>query len=362
MIKNLLSKVHKRYFDGQLPVEQQAYMIFFLGATVVSFFAAVTHTLLGKGTWGLIFQWIYVVICLVLLFLPRRIHLAFSKGLLLFTAFIYLPVLYFQTAGYDGTTLMFAPLTTFMIAILFRGRLRMALTVLNLGIHVTCCLIQYSFPHLVAQHASAQDKLVDRVVLLTLALASLFVLSRYVIAAARQEELRTKSLLAELEEVSKRDALTGIHNRRYLSETLTRTMESGYRTERPIHFMMLDLDHFKDVNDTYGHGFGDEVLIATAAAINQSLRKSDTLARFGGEEFAVILYGAKDSVALDIAERIRQSVGSLRFRGNVAITISAGLTKLTPEDTQESFVERADQQLYRAKHEGRNRMCHVGLE
>ena len=121
---------------------------------------------------------------------------------------------------------------------------------------------------------------------------------------------------------------------------------------------MMDIDRFKNLNDTYGHGFGDEVLIAVSKTISGVLRESDILARYGGEEFAIVIYGAENATVLQISERICASVRRLRFRYDVKVSISVGLIKAMPGETQEEIYHRADKQLYRAKNEGRDRICY----
>lgn len=164
-----------------------------------------------------------------------------------------------------------------------------------------------------------------------------------------------------IEENAKVDSLTGLHNRRWLEEMYTREINRSNAGNFRLSAVMMDIDHFKRVNDTYGHLAGDQVLIAVAGAITYSLRPSDMPVRYGGEEFSVFLPGTSTENARIIAERLRKAVEKLRIPlpdGQVIpVTISLGFTERQDGDTVRSIIERADQALYNAKQNGRNRAC-----
>lgn len=164
-------------------------------------------------------------------------------------------------------------------------------------------------------------------------------------------------------ELSSRDALTGLANRRQFEVTIAREIDRVARAGEPALVLMADIDHFKVVNDTFGHPAGDQVLKAVAAALQDCVRPMDTVARYGGEEFAIILPNCPPAFGHLVAERIRSKVS--RRPVNVApgvdvpVTISIG-GAFAPQWVRSSaplWIERADRQLYRAKAEGRNRVC-----
>jgi len=164
-------------------------------------------------------------------------------------------------------------------------------------------------------------------------------------------------------ELSSRDPLTGLANRRHFELTLASEVDRVARAGEPAMVLMIDIDHFKRVNDAHGHQAGDLVLKAVGAALGECIRPMDTVARFGGEEFSMILPNCAPSYGQTVAERIRSHVGSLTIPiGNgdeVSVTVSIG-GAFAPQWVRSSallWVERADQQLYRAKSEGRNRAC-----
>lgn len=164
-------------------------------------------------------------------------------------------------------------------------------------------------------------------------------------------------------ELSQRDPLTGLANRRQFLTIQERTIEMVARSGESALLLMLDIDHFKKINDTYGHLAGDQVLRSVAEALSKCVRPMDTVARYGGEEFAIILPNCHSAYGALVAERIRTTVESLEVEiapgQSIRVTISIG-GAFAPEwvrSTSTLWTERADMQLYQAKHQGRNHVC-----
>ena len=172
-----------------------------------------------------------------------------------------------------------------------------------------------------------------------------------------------QGVIDSLCELSLKDPLTGLANRRYFRSAIDRTIDMVARSGDPALLLMLDIDHFKKVNDTYGHQAGDRVLQAVAKALTKCVRPMDTVARYGGEEFVAILPNCHAYFGEAVAERIRLTIQDMPVEvapGTVIrITISIG-GAYAPEwvrSTAALWTDRADVQLYRAKAEGRNRVC-----
>lgn len=164
-------------------------------------------------------------------------------------------------------------------------------------------------------------------------------------------------------ELSLKDPLTGLANRRHFHAVLAREIDIVARSGNPALLLALDIDHFKQVNDTHGHMAGDTVLQAVAHCIASCVRPQDTVARIGGEEFAVVLPDCQVSYGEAVAERIRQSLASLSIpvtptlHLQITMSIGGAFAPVWVRSTADLWTERADVQLYRAKAEGRNRVC-----
>lgn len=173
------------------------------------------------------------------------------------------------------------------------------------------------------------------------------------------ERIRLEERVAQLEKMSTLDPLTGVPNRRYLDAKLTNRLTEMNRYGWPFGVMMIDIDHFKKVNDEYGHGVGDEILKMVAMTLAKNLRPFDSVGRWGGEEFLAIVTNVDHDHLAMLGERLRHLVqqSTKRMKGSeVSVTISVGITNAVPDDTQESLIRRADTLLYRSKNQGRNRV------
>jgi diguanylate cyclase (GGDEF)-like protein len=172
-----------------------------------------------------------------------------------------------------------------------------------------------------------------------------------------------QQLIDGLCELSQRDPLTGLANQRHFRAVLTREIEIVARSGNSALLLMLDIDHFKKVNDTHGHLTGDKVLQAVARCISACVRPQDTVTRYGGEEFAIVMPDCQAAYGEAVAERIRQSVASLCIPVSPSLTlqittsIGGAFAPVWVRSTADLWIERADTQLYLAKAQGRDRVC-----
>ena len=171
---------------------------------------------------------------------------------------------------------------------------------------------------------------------------------------------KIKEYARQMELLAQTDVLTGIHNRRYLMEHGDILFKTAKRYNKPLSVMLIDIDHFKQVNDTYGHGVGDEVLKQVSASTQKQLREIDLFGRIGGEEFAVVLPEVALEGASESASRICKFLSGLDIKVDgttIRVTVSIGVTSLGPDDgTFEEVMKRSDDNLYGAKEGGRNRV------
>lgn len=186
--------------------------------------------------------------------------------------------------------------------------------------------------------------------------------------ALGEREARLVATNRELEELAVTDPLTGMRNARYFHARLAEEQAERERTGRPLALAIIDLDHFKRVNDTYGHPVGDDVLANVARAIASVTRHGETAARIGGEEFALLLPGSTGAAAREAADRVRNAIGAMstpvpdQVGVTIRVTASAGVASTAdlPDADIHALYTAADDALYRAKAEGRNRTVVAG--
>ena len=171
--------------------------------------------------------------------------------------------------------------------------------------------------------------------------------------------IQNARLHSQVEKLAITDALTGLYNRAFFTRELTGEFRRAVTEDRPLSVLLCDIDFFKRVNDTYGHGVGDDVLKRVSEVLKGGTRDFDVVARYGGEEFIILLRGAPNDIAARVAERLRGAIEKARYdTEGLTVTASFGLCSYTPEFTDaDAVIKRADDELYRAKDGGRNRVC-----
>ena len=224
-----------------------------------------------------------------------------------------------------------------MIAVtFFLVRLRVALVINVLSIIVTLGILAIVMP------------ISDRFVSITVTLVLVCVFG-YAFSARSDYHENMLKKLATL------DGLTGVGNRRLMDEKIEHVITEHHNTQKPYAMIMLDLDHFKKVNDTYGHALGDKALIDFSAIVTAQLGDTDNFYRFGGEEFVIITEDKSIGKVALFAEKIRQEIEkNLRVNNEKTVTVSIGVSEFIQEDCVKSWLNRADEALYKAKHTTRN--------
>jgi diguanylate cyclase (GGDEF)-like protein len=178
---------------------------------------------------------------------------------------------------------------------------------------------------------------------------------------AAKPVIESQILMGKLRDTSLRDGMTGLYNRRFLEEVIDKIMSQANRNKETYSVLMLDVDFFKMVNDTYGHDVGDKVIVALAKVLKSSIRESDLAIRYGGEEFVILLSNATDEGTMQVANKIHSGFAALSFdvgsSETLKKTISIGISKFpTDGDTIWKCIKYADTALYEAKNTGRNKI------
>ncbi|WP_374567709.1 GGDEF domain-containing protein [Ideonella sp.] len=177
------------------------------------------------------------------------------------------------------------------------------------------------------------------------------------IARLRADFYRSEATVEVMHQVASTDPLTGLLNRRAIADHLAANHALVRRGVHPMSVILIDVDHFKQINDRAGHAAGDEVLVTLSSLLGAQLRGSDRLARWGGEEFLLLVPATGLHAAHELAERIRQAAAAAPWRHGLAVTLSLGVAECRPDDSVDSLIGRADRALYAAKAAGRDRVC-----
>lgn len=195
------------------------------------------------------------------------------------------------------------------------------------------------------------------VILVNVAIAQLiYVVLLLAISRLRSDYLRTRERAEWMRQMAATDPLTGVANRRALNERLVASVALLERHGQPLSVLLLDIDHFKPINDQHGHATGDAVLVELAGLMSEQLRVSDLLGRWGGEEFMVLAASTPLGAAVELAERIREATMACRFSHGQPLTVSIGVAQAQVGERPEQLVARADVALYEAKRLGRNQV------
>lgn len=279
----------------------------------------------------------YFLIPIVLIQLvKKRNDLAFNWIFVMFAAFIFL----------CGVTHLVNLINIWHGYYYISGLAKLATGVISM---ITTVMIVYLLPKIIGIPSNKDFKLKNEQLLL---------IQKELLDANQLLEQRVEARTRELETLARTDSLTGVLNRGGLMSSLTDEIDRAARYEHPLSVLMMDLDHFKHVNDQYGHQRGDIVLIEAVNIISKASRHSDSLGRYGGEEFLLLLPETTIAEAKVLAERIRQDVEQHTFcqqEGlNISLTCSIGLTEYKPDQTQSSLLQTVDRMLYNAKDAGRN--------
>ena len=296
-------------------------------------------------------KWLVLLICsLLALALRHKVRQETS----LHTAFFLLLILYFtprgfiESGGSANNGLGYVMLAAVLIGYIFQGRRRVVLFLLLMAVFQGLLVLEYCYPHYIGQHEPFAI-FMDRIIQTPIILGSMFLAVRHYTQAYEKTH-------HQLEQVMITDKLTDLYNRSKIEEVLAVEMERYRRSGSLFSIIMIDVDHFKVINDTYGHPVGDEVLARFSQLLKSNVRQLDTTGRWGGEEFMVILPETALHQAGQVGEKIRRAIEKNLQVNDRQVTVSAGVAAVQPSDTVPTLVRRADQALYQAKDAGRNQV------
>jgi diguanylate cyclase (GGDEF)-like protein len=359
--------------DASTPLAHTVFRRFTLVFVVVVALLTVANYIVGQP-WFVTGQLMLTLAVQCGALLLARIERYFFVARLLALVNVYVMCLmqWFFNAGINGpSAIVFLCICLFSLCIFSRGRVILAL--LNVALFLMTLMMSELQPQWVQPYGEPMQRLIDHgagyvigAVYVTLLMVT--VLSAYQSEQRKSQDMhdvvvrQNAQLLAEkekFERLSSVDALTSIANRRHLQQRLGEELARCQRAGQVLSVVLLDVDHFKQINDRYGHQAGDAILVELAHRLNLVLRQEDVLGRWGGEEFLIVLPGLDCVRARVVAERLRIAVSAVRFEWvnqSIAVTISLGVDEIARGDSIDTLVSRADLHLYEAKSAGRNRV------
>ncbi|GEM_PF-1200805 len=354
----------------EFSLEHRLYNVVLIFGIFIFTLGLITNILIQETPTVIVSTFIGDVVLLFFYWLSRGKRLFTVPAILTFSLvlFVFTPILWFKDGGVFGGYSYYLILYGIMVFLVFKGFLR-RLFISLLGVITSVLVyIQWKFPHLISYCTSENCLFYNHLVSTYIVGISIIVLfmifaNRYERAQQEVEKYNKKliEINKQLEELSRKDPLTGLSNRRDILEKINYQVRLFKRTKEPFALILADLDDFKQVNDAFGHACGDMVLKDLAGKMVKMLREQDTVARWGGEEFLILLPRTNRNEARETAERLRRAISETEFEceGNkVRLSMSFGITVYDySEDNIDVYLRKADEALYRCKAKGKNKVC-----
>lgn len=273
-----------------------------------------------------------------------------------FASFVLFPFLWFTSGGTMSSNLPLVIGLGVVLAIVFNGKVRIFFFFATLLLFSTLIMVELYFPNNFIPYPSREAQYTDILIGFVLSYLASGGLAFFTLLRYNAEKKNAEDLVSQLEVTSITDPLTNVYNRRYLMIQIDEEMRSAYDSGKPLSLCILDIDHFKLVNDTYGHLCGDEVLVLLAKTISSNLDKSAMVGRYGGEEFIIIFPNRNIQETIDELNKLYEILKNTEWPNAQQITVSCGVSEYTKGISYSKFLEESDQNLYKAKNNGRNRI------
>ena len=357
-IRKKLAVFADKVFGNNLALE---HIIFIFGAfagIVLSAFGTISNLMMDLHIISVFIPLINLIVdiaCIIYSIKTKKWRGA-AFFVFLFASFVLFPFLWFTTGGTMSSSLPLIIGLGVVLAIIFKGKTRVLFFFATLVLYSAFIMFELYIPNNFIPYPNREAWYTDVLcgfVMSYLASGGLafFTISRYNSARKKSE-----ALVKQLETISVTDPLTGVFNRRHLMLRIDDEMRKAYDNGNPLTLCIIDIDHFKRVNDTFGHIYGDEVLTVTASTIASCLSENEFLGRYGGEEFIVVFSGSDLHRSLRTIDRIFEALGDVKWKQGDAITVSVGMSVYTKGVSYSNFLGSADENLYKAKDSGRNRV------
>ena len=362
-MKNIYNSIEKFYNNMAFAELSLEWMTFFSLAVAGIFMAAVGiigNLSLGLGPITIIIPSINIVLdtCCIFYSIKTREWFVPSVIAVFYGIFVLFPFLWFSTGGATGSTMPFIIMAGLAIAIMYKGKLRNFLLIMTPLLFAFFIFLEWYNPDIYIPYPSRDAHYIDLMIGLVISFTVTEALAVVVLSRYHKARLDAEALAKKLGELSITDPLTGIYNRRMLTSCLDEEMRKCYDEGAPMTICLMDIDHFKKINDVHGHLCGDEVLIQLSQFLKKSMGESNISGRYGGEEFLVIFKNKTMSESLETVENFHKAIQEREWGPVNRVTISCGLCEYVNGISYSDFVRAADKRLYEAKETGRNKIVY----
>ncbi len=336
-------------------LESRFFIVIILTGIVIAIAGSISNILLDFGMFSTIQNLVVAVICIAALYfaLATGKYILLSKVMLTMLTFVLYPIIWFSEGGLDGSATYLYIMNIALIAVMLSKHRPFALLVANLLVFLTLVFIQFNYPSLIRFHATDQIRIIDNASMAIITIVAVYFIVTQILKDYSNKIDQLNTVQSLLRRQSTTDSLTNLRNRRHIISEMERKLPN--RRNTALSLVMVDIDHFKSINDTYGHSFGDTVIKEIAAILRQHVRQSDTVARFGGEEFMLLLEQADCHQAQLVAEQIQYAIKHHGWKHTeLRVTASFGVFEINGNMDPDSAIDSVDQLLYKAKAAGRD--------
>ena len=360
LIVESLKELYYKIKYAKLPLEQTIFFLISIASIFMAIVGIAGNALLGLGGFTILIPAVSIILNIVCVTYASKTRKWVIPAILvvLFGVFLLLPFLWFSTGGSAGSTMPYIILAGFVIVIIFQGKIRNFLLATTAILFSIFIFLEMLNPDIYIPYPSHQSQYIDLIIGLITSFTVTATLAIVVLSRYRKAKLESEELVKKLGEISVTDPLTGIYNRRMLTSCLDEEMRKCYEDNSALTICLIDIDHFKNVNDVYGHLCGDEILVKLSNLLEKNIGPNDLLGRYGGEEFLLVLKNQSLDTALKTVERCHKAIQT-NIWGNVAkITVSCGVSSYIKGISYSDFVRSADMNLYEAKRTGRDKVVY----
>ena len=343
-----------------LPLEHFIFLCGAIAGIVLSAFGAIGNFTMKLNTLAIIIPLVNLVIdigCVVYSVVTKKWRGA-ALIVFSFACFVLFPFLWFTTGGTMSSSLPLIIGLGVVLAIIFNGKLRAFFFFSTLFLYSSFILIELHYPNNFVPYPNREAWYLDILLGFTLSFLASGGLAYFTLLRYNSAKRETEELVQQLESISATDPLTRVFNRRHLMVRIDEEMRKSFDDASPLTLCIMDIDHFKRVNDNYGHLYGDEVLIKIAATISSNLSQNEIFGRYGGEEFIILFLNSDLPATLKVIDDLYKALQEIVWQHGEPITVSGGISTYTKGISYSKFLENADTNLYKAKNTGRNRVVH----